>query len=127
MSHTELDTDRAVRLLMADAVATLGERARAEVLAAAANVEESARLWMEQGDSVAEVQRSFDREVVDHFQQDVHDTHWDTTWPTCPRHPKHPLWYDEDRHAWCCRQDGSTVAPLGALASLRPLSKRDDG
>ena len=120
MSQGQLDTDRVVRLLMADAVATLGERARAEVLAAAANAEENARLRLEQGDSLARAQWAFDYYVVNNCQQDVHDTHWDTTWPACPRHPKHPLWYDEERDAWVCRQDGATAAPLGGLAALRP-------
>jgi len=120
MSQRTLDTERIVRLLMADAIATLGERARAQVLAVAANMEENARLWLEHGDSLAEVQRSFDREVVDHFQQDVHDEHWDTTWPACPRHPNHPLSYSEDQPAWCCPRDGWAAAPLGHLASRRP-------
>ena len=120
MPQTTLDTERIVRLLIADAVATLGERARAGVLPVAANMEENnARLWLEQGDSLAEVQAAFDRGVVNNFQQDVHDEHWDTTWPTCPRHPNHPLWYDDAREAWCCQSDGAALAPLGGLAGLR--------
>lgn len=120
MSQVTLDTERVPQLLIADAVATLGEWSRAEVLAAAANMEENARVWLEQGEPVPEVQRDFDRELVDHFQQDVHDEQWDTTWPTCPRHPNHPLWYDDSRQAWCCRRDGSALARLGDLASLYP-------
>ena len=120
MSQGELDTDRVVRLLMADALATLGERARAEVLAVAASRAESARELMERGGSLAEAQRYFDLDVVEQFQEAMHDWHWDTTWPACPRHPKHPLWYDEERDAWVCRQDGATAAPLGGLAGLRP-------
>jgi len=119
MSQTTLDTERIVRLLLADAVATLGERARVSVLAVAANKENMARMWLADGGSLAQVQADFDREVVDLLQQDVHDEHWDTTWPTCPRHPNHPLWYDEAREAWYCRQDGAALAPLGALANLR--------
>jgi len=45
MSQTTLDTERIVRLLLADAVATLGERARVSVLAVAANKENMARMW----------------------------------------------------------------------------------
>jgi hypothetical protein len=119
MSQATLDTERIVRLLLADAMATLGEHARAEVLAVAASLGENAHLHIEHGDTLAEAQRFFDREVVDRFQQSVHDLYWDTTWPACPRHPKHPLWYDEERKAWCCQQDGSAIAPLGGLTGLR--------
>ena len=83
-------------------------------------VEASARWPASPGSSLAEAQAFFDREVVDRFQQDVHDEHWDTTWPACPHHPNHPLWYARDRDAWVCRQTGATVAPLGGLAALRP-------
>lgn len=130
MSQARLDTDRVVRRLMADAVATLGDRARREVLAVAANVAQLAQDQMQpveasadwaarEGSSLAEAQAFFDRAVVDQFQQNVHDEHWDTAWPACPRHPNHPLWYDPDREAWCCRQDGAAPAPLGGLAALR--------
>ena len=44
---------------------------------------------------------------------------WDTTWPACPRHPNHPLWYDQGREAWCCQQDDAALALLGELVSLR--------
>ena len=121
MSQRTLDTDRIVRLLLADAVATLGEWARAEVLTVAANMEENnARVWLAQGAELAQVQADFDRAVIDHFQQDVHDEHWDTTWPMCPLHPNHPLWYDADREAWYCRHDGTPLAPLGGLSGLYP-------
>jgi hypothetical protein len=119
MSQSTLDTERIVHLLIADAVATLGERARIEVRSVATNMEANARVWLELGDSLATVQRDFNREVVDHFQQDVHDDHWDTTWPACPRHPNHPLWYDDGREAWYCSRDGEALARLGDLASLR--------
>jgi hypothetical protein len=121
MSQTTLDTERIVRLLLADAVATLGEWARAEVLVVAANMKENiARVSLAQGNNLAQVQADFDREVVDHFQQNVHDEHWDTTWPTCPRHPNHQLWYDARREAWRCERDGAALAPLGGLARLCP-------
>jgi hypothetical protein len=120
MSQTTLDTERVPRLLIADAVATRGEWSRAAVLAAVAKMKENARLWLEHGQSLPEVQRDFDRELVDHFQQDVHDEQRDTTWPACPRHPNHPLWYDESRQAWCCQRDGATLVQLGELASLYP-------
>jgi hypothetical protein len=120
MSLGKLDTDRVVRLLLQDAVPTLGQRAHAEVLHLAINYEELAREWMREGESPAEAQRSFDRAVVDGLQQAAHDLFWDTTWPACPLHPRHPLWYDEKRQTWYCRQEGAAVAPLGGLARLRP-------
>jgi hypothetical protein len=130
MSRDTLDTDRIVQLLLRDAIATLGEGARAEVLSVAANFAEIARSQMPPRDaspdweaaagvSLAEAQRFFDLAVVDNFQQDVQDSFWDTTWPACPRHPNHPLSYSGDREAWCCPRDGSAVAPLGGLAGLR--------
>jgi hypothetical protein len=118
MSQVTVDTDHIISLLLKDSVPTLGARARSEVLRLAVNYEELARAWMAAGDSLAEAQRSFDRSVVDGLQEAAHDLFWDTTWPACPRHPHHPLWYDEDRQAWYCRQDQSVVAPLGGLAGL---------
>jgi hypothetical protein len=113
-----LDTERAVQLLLQDAVSTLGEQARVEVRRLAAIYADLAADWILSGDSVAEAQRSFDRSVVDGLQQTAHDLFWDTTWPTCPRHLRHPLWYDVDKDAWCCEQDSLVVAPLGGLARL---------
>lgn len=119
MSQGTLDTERIVRLLLADAIATLGERARADVLAVAENMDENnAQVWLAHGNSLAEVQADFDRGVVENFQQNVHDSHWDTTWPACPRHRNHPLWYREDQHSWCCPRDGLALAPLGRLGPL---------
>ena len=79
MSLHTVDTDSIVRLLLQDAVPSLGERARSEVLRLAANYEKLARAWMAAGDSLAEAQRSFNRSVVDELQQSAHDLFWDTT------------------------------------------------
>ena len=130
MSQRPLNTERIVRLLVADAVATLGAWARAEVLAVAAGVAENAVDQMQpveasaywdasEGRSLAQAQAFFDQVVVDRFQQDVHDEHWDTAWPACPRHPNHPLWYDAVSETWRCERDGVVLAPLGGLAGLR--------
>jgi hypothetical protein len=119
MSHDMLDPDRIVSLLLQDALPALGERARSEVLRLVANYTELARAWVAGGDSLPDAQRSFDRSVVDGLQQAAHDLFWDTTWPACPRHPQHPLWYDADRQAWCCHQDQAALAPLGGLAGIR--------
>lgn len=131
MSPNTLDTEYIVRLLLADAVATLGEGVRSEVLATATNAAATAHLQMQpreasdgwpasEGVSLEQAQASYDLAVIEHFQQTVHDLFWDTTWPTCPRHGNHPLWYSDTQHAWSCPRDGSALAPLGGLASLYP-------
>ena len=52
--------------------------------------------------------------LVEHVQQFFHDTFVNTTWPTCPRHLRHPLWYQDG--AWWCTQDRVAVIPLGELS-----------
>jgi hypothetical protein len=37
------------------------------------------------------------------------------TWPVCPHHPQHPLWYHDG--AWVCEEERLVVAPLGQLAA----------
>src|SRR5262245_22627679 len=51
--------------------------------------------------------------VVEEVQQEIHDLFIDTTWPTCPFHPNHPLWLGNGY--WVCAQNGVRVAPLGGL------------
>lgn len=52
--------------------------------------------------------------VVDDVQQHVHDLFIDTTWPACPRHPNHPMWFE---NGWWVA-DGRPLAPLGGLGDL---------
>ena len=113
----DLETDRVARLLLDDALPTLGVRARAEVQALVANYAELAKDWARQGQSPAEVQRAFDRAVVDGLQQTAHDLFWDTTWPACPVHGRHPLWFDEERQVWCCARKPDVALPLGSLGA----------
>ncbi len=54
--------------------------------------------------------------LVNDVQQHFHDTFVDTTWPACPRHANHPLWYRGG--SWWCVQDGVAIAPLGELAKV---------
>jgi hypothetical protein len=51
--------------------------------------------------------------IVDDVQQALHEEFIDTTWPACPRHRRHPLWYRDG--AWWCEQDHDVVAALGEL------------
>ena len=51
--------------------------------------------------------------VVEDVQQDILDLSIDTTWPRCPRHFRHPLWFHDG--AWVCEQDQVAIARLGEL------------
>ena len=53
--------------------------------------------------------------LIDEVQQYFHDTFVDVTWPACPRHPNHPLWFKEGW--WWCERDGAAVARLGDLVT----------
>ena len=55
----------------------------------------------------------FASKVVEDVQQELHDTFVDTTWPHCPAHPNHPLWFEDE--AWRCTSGGAFVAALGDL------------
>jgi hypothetical protein len=52
----------------------------------------------------------FEQRVVDDVQQFVHDSFADTSWPACPEHPTHPLWFSE---GWV------------AMRTIRPASGAD--
>lgn len=91
-------------LLERDVASTIGEAYRYEV----GSVADNAR-----GFSTAE---GFVEKVVEDVQQIFMDTFVDTTWPSCPRHPNHPLWFHDD--AWYCDRDGVALAELGGLAEI---------
>jgi hypothetical protein len=52
--------------------------------------------------------------VVEGVQQYFHDTFVDTTWPACPSHPNHPMWFGA---GWWLA-DGRPLARLGELRAL---------
>lgn len=95
---------RAVPLLERDVAQTVGASYRPAVAEAAANLAAYGA-----GDGVR---------LVETVQQELHDTFVDTTWPACPRHRSHPLWYREDGR-WWCEPDGVAVCRLGDLAESR--------
>jgi hypothetical protein len=103
MTVTDTDQERVIRLLGQDLKATIG-RGHEEL------VVENARRLREFVDEPAH----YVERVVDDTQQDVHDSFIDTTWPKCPRHQRHPLWFREN--GWWCEADRVRVAPLGELA-----------
>jgi hypothetical protein len=104
MAVTEAEQQRVVGLLLGDLRATIGtEHDRL--------VEEGAnRLREFMGEPDPCIER-----VVDDVQQDVQDFFIDTTWPTCPRHRRHPLWFHDG--GWWCHTEGIPVAILADLAS----------
>ena len=62
----------------------------------------------------------FAKKYVEDIQQAYMDTFVDTSWPVCPRHRTHPLWFHDG--SWHCDRDRVALAALGELASiLAPL------
>src|SRR5262245_54592644 len=88
------ERDVAARLC-ADAAATVGVGHEQSIAAAAAHRREFSYGAATYADDVA-----------DDVQQRMHDEHIDTSWPSCPRHPNHPMWIH--RGVWCC--DGDPIA-----------------
>jgi hypothetical protein len=99
------DEARVVSLLRADVEATIGHGHDEAIIEAAAR----RRLH-------ADVPAAYVAAVVDDVQQYFHDGFVDTTWPACPRHPNHPLWYSDGW--WRCEPIDEPVARLGALSGL---------
>ena len=97
-----IDLAQVLPLLQRDVETTLGRGYRQLVADTAADVRE------------LEVEGEGDK-LVEDVQQYFHDTHVDTTWPACPRHKRHPLWYRDG--AWWCAEDGVEIARLGELQS----------
>jgi hypothetical protein len=104
MTERDRDLDRVLELLRHDVVATVGREHAAAVGELAANV----LAFREPADAA--------EKVVEDVQQYFHDTFVDTTWPACPRHSHHPLWFRAQ--AWWCEQDGVEIVPLGQLSTL---------
>ena len=101
---TDRDLDRVLQLLRQDVAATVGHEHDPIVAELAANV-----LTFRQPSDAAE-------KVVEDVQQYFHDTFVDTTWPACPRHSHHPLWFRDN--SWWCEHDGVAIVPLGKLSTL---------
>ena len=105
MAVTDTDEADIIRLLGEDVLATRGGRFADDIRAHAARIREfhdDRALYFDM--------------VVQDVQQDFHDLFIDTTWPTCPFHRRHPLWYHDG--FWVCEQSGTRVAPLGGLAQV---------
>ena len=101
MALSELAIERATGALKSDVGATVGAGHESVVVH-----------FAEHGRSFIDEDAWFTQWLVDEVQQYFHDTFVDTTWPACPRHPNHPLWFRDD--CWWC--DGDRIATFGQLA-----------
>lgn len=101
--------EHAVSVVAADLVATLGSGPGEADEIARREAQHLAR-WT--GDNEA-------FELAEKVQQWLMDTFIDTTWPSCPDHPNHPLWLSgDDPPMWTCPRTGQQFCQLGQLASL---------
>jgi hypothetical protein len=94
-----------VSLLRRDVEATIGPGHDGRIIEAAARRRRYNR-----------VRAEYVGDVVDDVQQHVHDTFVDTTWPACPHHPNHPLWFSDGW--WRCERIEEPIARLGALSGV---------
>jgi hypothetical protein len=105
--------DREIRIAVDavahDVTATLGEEE--QVFQAILSRAEELRAFVEDP-------HEFLGTLAGDVQQWLHDTFRDTSWPTCPQHPWHPLWLREDDYplAWRCSQDDALIAEVGHLS-----------
>ena len=99
------DEARVVSLLRADVEATIGPGHDGAIVGAAARRRR-----------YADVGGEYVGNVVDDVQQHFHDARVDTTWPRCPHHPNHPLWFSDGW--WRCERIEEPVARLGTLSRL---------
>jgi hypothetical protein len=106
MISEDRELERVLRLLRRDVLATVGPEHDQEVHRLATIALE----YLEPTDAADK--------IVEDVQQYLHDTFVDTTWPTCPRHPHHPLWFRND--AWWCEQEGVPAFRLGELPPRHP-------
>jgi hypothetical protein len=102
MTIPEENVHRVVRLLLADIHATIGANHEQIVQSNALRLR----------GFVFEESDLRERLVAD-VQQQIHDEFIDTTWPECPLHTRHPMWFKDD--GWWCEQDGVLLARLGEL------------
>ena len=105
--HAAVTYDQVVELVLRDVETTLGPSAREE---AAAFVRLERRLGNVSTDRA--------EALVDSLQTYIHDCFIDPTWPACPVHHTHPLWFGRE-DAWWCAMDDVRIAALGDLQPHR--------
>lgn len=97
--------DRLLRLIDQDLAATVGSEYSALALEDANRIR-----WFAVDAS------GFELQLIEDLQQRLHDEFVDTTWPACPIHRTHPLWYSD---GWWRCLDAGPVARLGELKGVR--------
>lgn len=97
--------EQVVERVLRDVETTLGPSARDEAAA-------FARLERRLGNVREEHSETF----VDILQTYIHDCFIDPTWPACPIHHTHPLWFGRE-DSWWCAMDDVKVAALGSLSA----------
>lgn len=119
MPVTPADIERATKLVANDLAATLGWRREdaEEFVRSEAEAQSDPELWWIWDDPTRDQLDAYTFRVAEEVQQALHDTFTDPTWPSCPVHPNHPLWLDEDvvPLLWRCPRTRTAVAPLGQL------------
>ena len=109
MTKGDPELEQVIRLLRRDVRVTVGPEYDADVTSLAANV-----LTFREANDAGD-------KIIEDVQQYLHDTFVDNTWPTCPRHPNHPMWFRDK--AWWCEQDKVPLVRLGE----RPSRDLDGG
>lgn len=112
MSITDAELARVIALMARDVEYTVSARVR-EVVPETIDEVRDSHGWNGERDLA-----TLTEQYVADVQQGFMDCHIDTTWPACPRHPNHPLWFHDD--AWHCDRDGVPLARLGELDSILP-------
>lgn len=108
MADPALTSEQVVTLLQRDLERTTGDS--------------HARLVREVADDVAELGIANAAEkIVGDVQQFVQDSRESATWPACPKHHRHPLWYRAG--SWWCVEDGVAVAALGELPASKATKR----
>jgi hypothetical protein len=109
MSVTNDDAERAVILILRDVTATIG-----------VGQEEVVRFTASHHRQYCDDYDTYVGQVAEDVQQYFHDTYISSTWPTCPRHPNHPMWIssNSDGLNWYCERDGEAIAKVGELGSI---------
>jgi hypothetical protein len=99
MQASERDIDEVSRRLIQDARRTLSHGYEERIR----EIAKDAARWTPL--------EHYTERVVQEFQQYIHDCFIHTSWPPCPRHSHHPIWFSDG----CWRADGEPLAKLGEL------------
>ncbi len=99
----DAERERVTGLLTRDVVATVGAGHEGAIGEAASKAQ-----------ALAVEADEYAQRLVDDVQQYFHDTFVDTTWPRCPRHPNHPMWFHGGW--WWCDRERVRIARLGDLS-----------